>query len=271
MIFKDRTEAGQRLAEKLTEYVDQANVIVLALPRGGVPVAYEVAQALNAPLDIFLVRKLGVPGHEELAFGAVATGNVRVLNPSVVNALRLADEEIDDALVARISYGVQDTTIVDWNAAMVIDRDGDDVRAVLEFANVELLEVRYLDQKLDRALEEAYDQLSRRKGRLKRMLGHSGADLRRVAELQVEESRLTHAERIRDRLREAARGEGGISVLARNERHPPHRRVDHVTQPASGPSCIPPGKSAAIGPPPAPSKSTPAPISTRNFPRKATA
>jgi hypothetical protein len=98
----------------------------------------------------------------------------------------LSDQEIDDALFARISYGVRDITVMDWNAALVIDRDGDDVRAVLEFANVELLEVRYLDQKLDRALDEAYEQLSRRSGGLKRMLGHSGADLRRVAELQVD-------------------------------------------------------------------------------------
>jgi flagellar motility protein MotE (MotC chaperone) len=102
----------------------------------------------------------------------------------------LSDQEIDDALTARISYGVQDITVVDWNAALVIDRDGDDVRAVLEFANVELLEVRYLDQKLDRALDEAYDQLSRRAGGLKRMLGYSGADLRRVAELQVDNALL---------------------------------------------------------------------------------
>ena len=98
----------------------------------------------------------------------------------------LSNEEADDAFAARISYGQRDITIVDWNAALVIDPDGEDVRAVLEFANVELLEMRYLDQQLDRALDESYEQLSRRKGGLRRLLGYSGADLRRVAELQVD-------------------------------------------------------------------------------------
>jgi hypothetical protein len=102
----------------------------------------------------------------------------------------LSDQEVDDALAARISYGVQDVTIIDWNAALVLDRDGDDVRAVLEFANVELLEMRYVDQKLDRALDEAYEQISRRPAGLRRMLGYSGADLRRVAELQVDNAAL---------------------------------------------------------------------------------
>lgn len=102
----------------------------------------------------------------------------------------LSDQEIDDALGARISYGVEDVTIVDWNAALVIDADGDDVRAVLEFANVELLEMRYVDQKLDRALDEAYEQISRRTTGLGPMLGYGGADLRRVAELQVDNAAL---------------------------------------------------------------------------------
>jgi putative phosphoribosyl transferase len=93
--FKDRTQAGQFLAQKLVEYADQSDVIVLALPRGGVPVAYEVAAALQAPLDIFLVRKLGVPGHEELAMGAIASGGVRVLNEEVVNYSQLSDEVIE--------------------------------------------------------------------------------------------------------------------------------------------------------------------------------
>src|SRR5258706_16171323 len=78
--FHDRSEAGRLLAAKLGAYANRPDVLVLALPRGGVPVAYEVARALNAPLDVFLVRKLGVPGHEELAMGAIATGGVRVLN-----------------------------------------------------------------------------------------------------------------------------------------------------------------------------------------------
>jgi erythromycin esterase-like protein/adenine/guanine phosphoribosyltransferase-like PRPP-binding protein len=93
--FRNRREAGRLLAEKLTAYANRSDVIVLALPRGGVPVAYEVARALNAPLDVFLVRKLGVPGYEELAMGAVATGGVRVLNDQIVGGLRIPEYVID--------------------------------------------------------------------------------------------------------------------------------------------------------------------------------
>ena len=100
MRFQDRTDAGQELAKMLTAYKDRPDVMVLALPRGGVPVAFEVAQALNAPLDVFLVRKLGVPGHEELAMGAIASGGVRVLNEDVVQTLGIPDEMID-AITAR--------------------------------------------------------------------------------------------------------------------------------------------------------------------------
>lgn len=94
-IFKDRTEAGQFLAEKLTGYANRADVVVLALPRGGVPVAYEVANRLKAPLDVFVVRKLGVPGQEELAMGAIASGGVRVLNPDVLSYVRIHEAIID--------------------------------------------------------------------------------------------------------------------------------------------------------------------------------
>jgi putative phosphoribosyl transferase len=93
--FKDRSEAGRLLAQKLAAYANRPDVIVLALPRGGVPVGYEVARALNVPLDIFIVRKLGVPGHEELAMGAVATGGERVLNEQVVRGLGIPDYVID--------------------------------------------------------------------------------------------------------------------------------------------------------------------------------
>src|ERR1700738_2286809 len=93
--FHDRTEAGWLLAGRLAVYANRTDVIVLALPRGGVPVAYEVARALNAPLDVFLVRKLGVPGHEEFAMGAIATGGVRVLNDQTVRALRISDHVIE--------------------------------------------------------------------------------------------------------------------------------------------------------------------------------
>jgi len=94
-LFRDRRDAGQKLAQELKEYANRPDVVVLALPRGGVPVAYEVAKALKAPLDIFLVRKLGVPGHEELAMGAIASGGVRVLNDTVVDALNIPERLID--------------------------------------------------------------------------------------------------------------------------------------------------------------------------------
>ena len=100
MIFQDRTDAGRQLATQLASYSRHPNLLVLALPRGGVPVAFEVARALRAPLDVFLVRKLGVPGHEELAMGAVATGGIRVLNEDVVNSLRIPPEAIDRAVSA---------------------------------------------------------------------------------------------------------------------------------------------------------------------------
>jgi predicted phosphoribosyltransferase len=93
-MYRDRGEAGQTLAALLSEYADRSDVIVLGLPRGGVPVAYEVARALRVPLDIFLVRKLGVPGHDELAMGAIATGGVRVLNIAVVESLQIPESAI---------------------------------------------------------------------------------------------------------------------------------------------------------------------------------
>ena len=93
--FANRAEAGRFLAEKLEKYAGRDDVIVLGLPRGGVPVAYEVAQRLRAPLDVFIVRKLGVPGFEELAAGAIASGGVRVLNDDVVRALPHADAIIE--------------------------------------------------------------------------------------------------------------------------------------------------------------------------------
>jgi predicted phosphoribosyltransferase len=94
-VFRDRREAGRLLAAKLSTYTGNLGVVVLGLPRGGVPVAFEVARALAAPLDVFLVRKLGVPGHEELAMGAVASGGVVVLNDDVIARLGIAPEEID--------------------------------------------------------------------------------------------------------------------------------------------------------------------------------
>jgi len=94
--FQNRTEAGQLLAAQLKAYANRSDVLVLGLPRGGVPVAYEVAKALNAPLDVCLVRKLGVPGHKELAMGAIAAGGVRVLNYEVVGWLGISGKTIDE-------------------------------------------------------------------------------------------------------------------------------------------------------------------------------
>lgn len=100
MRYRDRRQAGRALALQLADYVGRDDVMVLALPRGGVPVAFEVAQALHVPLDVFLVRKLGVPWHEELAMGAIASGDVRVLNDELVRELGIDARRID-AVTAR--------------------------------------------------------------------------------------------------------------------------------------------------------------------------
>jgi len=97
--FADRKQAGQVLAQRLLRYRDDADTIVLALPRGGVPVAFEVAQTLHAPLDVFIVRKLGLPGHEEFAMGAIATGGVMVMNPDLAGVH--VPEAAIEAVVAR--------------------------------------------------------------------------------------------------------------------------------------------------------------------------
>ena len=97
MLFEDRFEAGRQLASELGEFANRNDVVVLALPRGGVPVGHEVAMALHAPLDVFVVRKLGVPGQEELAMGALAPGGITVLNREVVEGLGIAPETINEA------------------------------------------------------------------------------------------------------------------------------------------------------------------------------
>jgi len=94
MIFTDRREAGRALAKLLKDFADRKDVLVLGVPRGGVPVAYEVATALGVPLDIFVLRKLGVPGHEELAFGAIGSGGVRILNVDIVEKLGISEADI---------------------------------------------------------------------------------------------------------------------------------------------------------------------------------
>src|SRR3954462_14893904 len=102
MVFADRRAAGRFLATKLSEYADRSDVVVLGLPRGGVLVAAEVAKALRAPLDVFVVRKLGVPGHEELAMGAVASGGVSVLNEEVIRQLGIERPDIEGVTAAEL-------------------------------------------------------------------------------------------------------------------------------------------------------------------------
>jgi putative phosphoribosyl transferase len=99
MLIRDRAEGGQILAAKLKQYAKRPDVIILGLPRGGVPVAFQVATILDLPLDIFLVRKLGVPGQEELAMGAIASGGVRVLNGDIIDAMQIPESIIDTVAV----------------------------------------------------------------------------------------------------------------------------------------------------------------------------
>ncbi|HEY9618046.1 MAG TPA: phosphoribosyltransferase [Microcoleaceae cyanobacterium] len=98
MRFKNRTVAGQLLAAQLLDYANRDDAIVLALPRGGVPIGFEVAKVLNVPLDILVVRKLGVPGHEELAMGAIAPGDVQILNQQIVQSCRVDDAALNQVI-----------------------------------------------------------------------------------------------------------------------------------------------------------------------------
>ena len=97
--FTDRRDAGRRLSQRLKHLAGQSGVVVLALPSGGVPVGIEIARALHAPLDVFVVRKLGVPGHEELAMGAVASGGVRVLNDDIIAHLAISEADLEAATI----------------------------------------------------------------------------------------------------------------------------------------------------------------------------
>src|SRR5437764_1578216 len=99
--FRDRYEAGRQLASLLDAYRGRPDVSVLALPRGGVPVAFEIAQALGAPLDVFVVRKLGVPGHEELAMGAIASGGALAINRELMTTLGISDDQLNEVTEAQ--------------------------------------------------------------------------------------------------------------------------------------------------------------------------
>src|SRR6185437_5540002 len=129
-IFKDRQDAGQFLAKRLQKYCNRDDVVVLGLPRGGVPVAYEVAKALHAPLDIFLVRKLGVPGFEEYAMGAIASGGIRVLNQALVSELDIPGQIVDEVTAReftelerqeRLYRGARHSLDVTGKTAIVVD------------------------------------------------------------------------------------------------------------------------------------------------------
>jgi putative phosphoribosyl transferase len=129
-VFRDRRHAGQILAQRLAQYRGRNDVVVLGIARGGVPVAYEVAKALRAPLDVFVVRKLGVPGHEELAMGAVASGDLQVLNDDVVNSLEIPEEIIDLAARRHLEElkrqeeayrGGRAPPNIDWRIVILVD------------------------------------------------------------------------------------------------------------------------------------------------------
>jgi putative phosphoribosyl transferase len=132
MLIRDRAEAGQLLASKLKQYAKRPDVIILALPRGGVPVAYQVAKNFDVPLDIFLVRKLGVPGQEELAMGAIASGGVQVLNHDIIKALQIPESIINTVaakeqreLERREKFYREDTPPIDvTNKTVILIDDG---------------------------------------------------------------------------------------------------------------------------------------------------
>jgi predicted phosphoribosyltransferase len=148
--FANRRQAGEKLAAKLTKYADRQDVLVLALPRGGVPVAYEAARALHAPLDVFLVRKLGVPGYEELAMGAIASGGVRVLNEEVTSRIQLPDSVIDEVASReqkelerreRLYRGDQPAPNVQGRTVILID-DGLATGSTMRAASIALRQMR---------------------------------------------------------------------------------------------------------------------------------
>jgi len=123
MIFRDRRDAGRKLALKLMIYAHQPQVVVLALPRGGVPVGFEVAQALHAPLEVFVVRKLGVPGHDELAMGALATGGVLLLDRDTIQKLRISEFEISKVIAREQQELERRNRLYRGNRPLLVIRD----------------------------------------------------------------------------------------------------------------------------------------------------
>lgn len=143
MQFKDRKHAGQVLAQRLEHYRDQPDVVILALPRGGVPVAFEVAQALHAPLDVFIVRKLGFPGHEEFAMGAIATGGVRVMNPDAMG-LQVSQATVEEVTARertelerreRLYRGDRPPAVIEGRIVILVD-DGLATGATMRAASI---------------------------------------------------------------------------------------------------------------------------------------
>src|SRR5258708_28902462 len=122
MLFRDRTEAGQRLAEQLTKYANKADVLVLALPRGGVPVAFEVARTLHARMDILVVRKLGVPGQEEVAMGAIASGGIAILNRTMLAMESISKETIHKVAKRERTYrGECPLPVIEGQTVILVD------------------------------------------------------------------------------------------------------------------------------------------------------
>ena len=150
MIFKNRAEAGRQLAARLTEYAGRSDVVVLGLPRGGVPVAFEVATRLAAPLDLLLVRKLGVPGHAELAMGAIAAGGVKVLHRTLIKDLDIPNSLVEQTAVRerlelerrdRLLRGVEPFPVVRDHTVIIVD-DGLATGATMEAAILAVREMK---------------------------------------------------------------------------------------------------------------------------------
>ncbi len=167
-VFQDRAEAGRELAGRLAAYAGRPGLLVLALPRGGVPVAFEVAAALGLPLDVFTARKLGVPGHEELAMGAVASGGVCVMNPDIVNAFAVPVGEVT-RVIAEAEREIRrrelafrgDRPPVDVHGSTVILVDDGIATGATVRAAVSALRAQHVQRVVVAAPVAAFDSLAR--------------------------------------------------------------------------------------------------------------